>query len=151
MLTLNVLQVNWLANLSTCSAIPNFPSPFAPPASSPTWRWTTSPWSWPSATRTGSENWSTLSEFTEGTMISLSHPCVPSGTNYNTTFFAVPTWQWQKYLLSKWAIPGLFWGLFKQFCRIKTVDSSGIRARIVRVDGEHTDHLTTTTVIISNG
>ena len=33
--------------------------------------------------------------------------------------------------------------------RIKTVDFSGIRTRIVKVEGEQADHLTTTTVLLS--
>ena len=50
----------------------------------------------------------------------------------------------------KWAICGLFFVyflLFKQFnfYARKIVDFSRTRTRIVRVEGEHADHLTTTT------
>ena len=44
--------------------------------------------------------------------------------------------------------PGLFFVYFRSFQtinRIKTVNFSGIRTRIVRIEGEHADHLTTTT------
>ena len=49
---------------------------------------------------------------------------------------------------------GQTWPLFCFFCSFlntnftgKTVDVSGIRTRIVGVEGEHTDHLTTTTAL----
>ena len=44
--------------------------------------------------------------------------------------------------------PGLFFVYFRSFLTQnlqKTVRVSGIRTRIVRVEGEHTDRLTTTT------
>ena len=47
----------------------------------------------------------------------------------------------------KWANPGLFlfiFVLFKHKLYKKTVGFSGIQTRIVRVEGEHADHLTTT-------
>ena len=51
----------------------------------------------------------------------------------------------------KWAKPGLFFVFFCSFLNTnftgKTVDVSGIRTRIVGVEGEHTDHLTTTTAL----
>ena len=48
----------------------------------------------------------------------------------------------------KWAYPGLFlfiFVLFKHKFYRKTVGVSGIRTRIVGVEGKHADHLTTTT------
>ena len=48
----------------------------------------------------------------------------------------------------KWANPGLFFVYFRFFKHNnteKTVGFSGIRTRIVGVEGEHADHLTTTT------
>ena len=48
---------------------------------------------------------------------------------------------------------GNHWPLFDYFCsfqtiyRIKTVDLSGIRTQIIRVEGKHADHLNTTTVL----
>ena len=48
----------------------------------------------------------------------------------------------------KWANPGLFlfiFVLFKHNTIEKTLGFSGIRTRIVGVEGEHADHLTTTT------
>ena len=48
----------------------------------------------------------------------------------------------------KWANPGLFlfiFVLFKHNIIEKTLGFSGIRTRIVGVEGEHADHLTTTT------
>ena len=51
-------------------------------------------------------------------------------------------------LFFKWAIPGLFLcisDLFKHKFYRKYIDVCGIRTRIVRVEGEHADHLTTTT------
>ena len=53
----------------------------------------------------------------------------------------------EQFFLKKWAIHGLFLIIFCSFQtidRIKTVDFSGIRTRIVGVEGEHADHLTTT-------
>ena len=51
-------------------------------------------------------------------------------------------------IIFKWANPGLLF-LFPSFqAQIfteKNVGFSGIRTRIVRVEGEHSDHLTTTT------
>ena len=48
----------------------------------------------------------------------------------------------------KWAIPGLFLLYFSSFQPIywvKTLDFSWIWTRIVRIEGEHADHLTPTT------
>ena len=39
----------------------------------------------------------------------------------------------------------VYFGTFHTIYRIKIVDFSGIRTRIVGVESEHTDHLTTTT------
>ena len=50
----------------------------------------------------------------------------------------------------KWAKLGLFAVLFKLFY-IKIVDSFQIRFRIIIVEGEHTDHLTTTITIAHSG
>ena len=50
--------------------------------------------------------------------------------------------------LKKWANPGLFlfiFVLFKHNIIEKTLGFSGIRTRIVGVEGKHADHLTTTT------
>ena len=51
-------------------------------------------------------------------------------------------------LFFKWANPGLFlfiFVLFKHNIIEKTLGFSGIRIWIVGVEGEHADHLTTTT------
>ena len=48
-------------------------------------------------------------------------------------------------VLIKWAILGPFLFIFILFQQ--TVDYSWIRTRIVRVEGQHADHLTTTTAI----
>ena len=45
----------------------------------------------------------------------------------------------------KWAIPCLFFVVLEQYHRIRTVNISRIRTWTVRVEGEHSDHLTTTT------
>ena len=50
-------------------------------------------------------------------------------------------------VLIKWAILGPFLFIFILFQQ--TVDYSWIRTRIVRVEGQHADHLTTTTAISS--
>ena len=50
--------------------------------------------------------------------------------------------------MQKWANPGLFlfiFILFKHNFTEKTVGFTGIRTRIVEVEGEQADHLTTTT------
>ena len=50
----------------------------------------------------------------------------------------------------KWAIPGRFiYVSFLAMSRILIVDISGIRTRIVEIEGKHSDHLTTTTAILS--
>ena len=52
------------------------------------------------------------------------------------------------YFFVKWANPGLFlfiFVLFKHNIKEKTLGFSRIRTRIVGVEGEHADHLTTTT------
>ena len=69
------------------------------------------------------------------TNISTIRPCWSGsweGVPIPWNFFAVPTLQMVLYI-------------FKQFCRTKTVDCSGIWTWIVGVEGEHTYHLTTTT------
>ena len=52
---------------------------------------------------------------------------------------------------SKWANPGLVFVYFRSFqtqnFTEKTVGFSGIRTRIVGVEGQHSDHLTTTTAL----
>ena len=63
--------------------------------------------------------------------------CGDSCKGFNVFFF-----------LKKWADPGLFlfiFVLFKHNYSEKIVGFSGIRTRIVGVEGEHADHLTTTT------
>ena len=53
-------------------------------------------------------------------------------------------------LFFKWATPGLF---LVYFCHLQTILQnkncrlSGIRTRIVRVEGENADHVTTTTAL----
>ena len=49
-------------------------------------------------------------------------------------------------------LPGPFWFIFRFFqthITEKTVGFSRIRTRIVRLEGEHADHLTTTTALLS--
>ena len=56
--------------------------------------------------------------------------------------------RWQIFCFLQWANPGLFLFicvLSKHKFSEKTLGFSGIRTRIVRVEGEHADHLTTTT------
>ena len=52
-------------------------------------------------------------------------------------------------ILLKWANDGLFFSLFLFFANTnvteRAVDVSGIRTRIVGIEGKHADHLTTTT------
>ena len=43
---------------------------------------------------------------------------------------------------------GLFFVLFKHFFIEKIVDFTGIRTRIVELEGEHGNHLTITTALI---
>ena len=53
-------------------------------------------------------------------------------------------------LVKNWAHPGLFlfiYIIFKHKFYRKTVGVSGIRIWIVRIEGEHADHLTTTTAL----
>ena len=61
--------------------------------------------------------------------------------NINNTFLVCN-------IFLKWAKPGLFFVyfvLFKHNITEKTVDFSGIRTRIVGVEGKNADHFTTTT------
>ena len=82
--------------------------------------------------------------------------CATFGTIWGTFYFII----WQHWLVKvkiaivKWVFtrvkPGLFLYilvLFKHKFYIKTVGFSGIWTLIDRVEGEHTDHLTTTTAL----
>ena len=62
---------------------------------------------------------------------------------------AMDFWKKKYFFVQNWATPGLIFDYFRSFqtiFRIKTAYFRGIRTRIVRVEGEQADHLTTTTV-----
>ena len=65
--------------------------------------------------------------------------------------FARSAWRFNyPNFFKKWANPGLFlfiFILFKHKFYRKTAGINGIQTRIVRVEGEHADHLTTTTAL----
>ena len=57
------------------------------------------------------------------------------------------------YFLKNMGLPGLFlfiFVLFKHKFKEKTVGFNGIQTRIVRLEGEHADHLTTTTALLTD-
>ena len=63
-------------------------------------------------------------------------------------FFFSAQWDFSFRYFFKWANPGFFFVSFRSFQKqifqkILYISFSGIRTRIVEVEGEHADHLTT--------